>query len=170
MCGDVSQLFTHGTTCVLDIHPNYMYIIGYFGPSQLEPGLGLTEQFYSASIALFYTGEFIGAIIAGFLIQIVPYWYVTLASLLIYTVSYVMYALTTMGWLLILSRLLSGGFIGVIVTVAPTYFGHTNEMYVMALKELGKCVKDSNVRVKDSLFALHSLGLGCGFLIGTGEG
>ena len=33
MCGDVSQLFTHGTTCVLDIHPNYMYVIGYFGPS-----------------------------------------------------------------------------------------------------------------------------------------
>ena len=54
--------------------------------------------------------------------------------------------------------------------VALTYFGQTNEMHVTALKKLGKRVKDTIMRVRDSLFALHSLGLGCGFLIGTSKG
>ena len=54
-----------------------------------------------------------------------------------------------------LSRLLSGGFIGVILTLAPAYFGHTNDAYVMALKELGKKRKDTDVQVKDFLFATH---------------
>ena len=47
-----------------------------------------------------------------------------------------MYALTTMGWLLMLSRLLSGGFIGVILTLALAYFGHTNDVYV--IERVGK--------------------------------
>ena len=47
-------------------------------------------------------------------------------------------------------------FTGVIMTLAPTYFGYTHKMYVIALKELGKRVKDTNVWRKDSLFALHS--------------
>ena len=68
-----------------------------------------------------------------------------------------------------LSRLLSGGFIGVILTLALAYFGHTNDAYVMALKELGKKRKDTDVQVKDFLVALHSLGMGFGFFIRTGE-
>jgi len=43
-------------------------------------------------------------------------------------------------------------------------------MHVTALKEFGKRVKDTNVWVRDSLFALYSLRPGCGFLIDISKG
>ena len=61
--------------------------------------------------------------------------------------GYLMYALTTERWMLMLSKLLSGGFLGVILTQLPTYFSHANDVYIAALKDFGKDVK--NTQVKD---------------------
>ena len=81
--------------------------------------------------------------------------------------GYLMYALTTERWMLMLSKLLSGGFLGVILTQLPTYFSHANDVYIAALKDFGKDVK--NTQVKDILLAFFSLVLALGFLIGIGK-
>ena len=147
--------------------PQYVHIATYFQLIQLEPGLGLSESLYALSITLYFLGESIGALATGFLVQIVPHWYITLGGFLLHTLGYVVYALTTEGWMLMLSKVLSGSFLGVILTQVPTYFSHTNDVYIAALKELDKDVK--NTQVKDILLAFFSLVLALRFLIGIGK-
>ena len=134
---------------------------------QLESGLGLSEPLYALSITLYFLGEFIGALATGLLLQIVPHWYIALTGLLLHTLGYVMYAVTTEGWMLMLSKMLSGSFLGVILTQVPTYFSLTNDVYVAAQKELNQDVK--NTQVKDILLAFFAFILALGFLIGIGK-
>ena len=142
--------------------PQYVHIAN-FQLIQLEPGLGLPEPLYALSITLYFLGESIRAFATGFLVQIVPHWYIALGGFLLHTLGYVVYAATTEAWMLMLSKVLSGSFLGVMV---PIYFSRTNDVYIAALKGLDKDVK--NTQVKDILLAFFSLVLALRFLIGIG--
>ena len=111
-------------------------------------------------------GGAVGALLSGFLTKLIPYWYLVFASLVVHTVSYVIYAVTWTAWLIIFSKLLSGMFIGSVMTLGFAYFGSSYEDYRAALKALGK--KDDKRRLKDKLFALDTVGINIGFLLGQG--
>lgn len=138
-----------------------------FAPVQLEPGLGESEAFYSWVITVFNVGAIVGALSGGLLLKFLPYWHMLLASLFLHTLGYVLYAVATTGWLVMLSKLLSGVFIGAEMTLALAYFGESNVNYREAIIELGKEEKKA-IRVKHLLFALHSVGVNIGYIFGPG--
>ena len=61
--------------------------IANFQLIQLEPGLGLSEPLYALSITLYFLGEFVGALATGFLVQIVPHWYIALGGFLLHRLA-----------------------------------------------------------------------------------
>ncbi len=135
---------------------------------QIEPGLGQTEAFYSWVITLFNVGALIGGFGTGCLVKFIPYWYLILVSLVLHTVGYIAYAVSTEGWLIMTSKLLSGFFIGAELTLALSYFAETSIDYQAAMKELGKPVESSEA-VRNNLFALHNIGVNIGYFLGPGN-
>ena len=134
---------------------------------QVEPGLGESEAFYSWVITVFNVGAILGSLSGGLLLKWVPYWHLLLGSLVFHTLGYILYAVASTGWLIMLSKLLSGIFIGAEMTLALAYFGESNSSYKTAIKELGK--EDGKAtRVKHQLFALHSVGINIGYVFGPG--
>ena len=75
--------------------------------------------------------------------------------------------MATQGWLIIISKLLSGIFIGMEKTVTFAYFGESYNDYLATLERLGK-EESKSARMKDRLFALHSIGVNAGYLLGPG--
>ena len=133
----------------------------------MEPGLGESEAFYSWVITVFNVGAILGSLSGGLLLKWVPYWHLLLGSLVLHTLGYILYAVASSGWLIMLSKLLSGIFIGAEMTLALAYFGESNSSYKTAIKELGK--EDGKAtRMKHQLFALHSVGINIGYVFGPG--
>ena len=144
---------------------NHLYCADF---SQTEHGLGLSETFYAWTIAAFSIGEFVGALSAGILTNIIPFWHNVLIGILAHTFGYLLYALATEGWMMIISRLLTGTFVGMQSVTAFTYFGVSYEKYLQALGEGRKEEEGKTVRVKDTLFVLFALSSNMGHLIGPG--
>ena len=129
--------------------------------------MGESESFYSWVITIFNVGAIIGSLMGGLLLKWVPYWHLVLSSLGLHTLGYILYAVATSGWLVMLSKLLSGVFIGAEMTLALAYFGESQQAYTAAVKQLGK--KEGGAgRVKHTLFALHSVGVNVGYVFGPG--
>ena len=137
---------------------------------QYEPGFGLSEMMYAFAFTVLNIGELIGALSTGMLAQFVSYGYISFAGLMIHILSYVLYALSTQGWMLIVSRLFSGIVIGSSFALAPSYFSETHELYLAQLKQLGEEPEQKKkVQIKDVLYAFHALSMAGGFLLGMGE-
>lgn len=66
------------------------------------------------------------------------------------------------------SKLLSGVFIGAEMTLALSYFGESNSAYKKAVEGKGKKKEKGAGRVKHTLFALHSVGVNVGYVFGPG--
>ena len=105
----------------------------------------------------------------GLLLRWVPYWHLVFTSLGLHTLGYILYAVATSGWVVMLSKLLSGVFIGAEMTLALAYFGESNLAYKAAVKELGKGGERRAARMKHTLFALHSVGVNVGYVFGPGR-
>ena len=135
---------------------------------QVESGLGQSESFYAWVITVFNVGAIIGSLMGGFLLKWVPYWHLVLSSLSLHTLGYIIYAVATSGWVVMVSKLLSGVFIGAEMTLALAYFGESNQPYRAAVKALGKG-EGGAARMKHTLFALHSVGVNVGYVFGPGE-
>ena len=123
-------------------------------------------MFYSWVIALFNVGALVGAIGTGVLIKYIPYWHLILLTLIVHTVGYVLYAISYKGWVIMLSKFLSGIFIGGEMTLALSYFAETSAEYKNIWLQLGKKCDDSVV--KRRLFAWHNIGVGIGYVLGPG--
>ena len=133
---------------------------------QIEPGLGESELFYSWVIALFNIGALFGAVGSGLLIKYIPYWHLILLTLLTHTVGYILYAISNQGWVIMISKLLSGVYIGGEMTLALSYFAESSVEYENIMLKLGKDKKSGSIRRK--LFAWHNVGVGVGYFIGPG--
>ena len=133
----------------------------------MEPGLGESETFYSLVITAFNSGAMISAFSSGVLLKFIPYWYLILSSLLLQVLSWTLYVFSTTGWLILLSKLLSGLFLGAEFTLALAYISESSQKYQAALKELGEDTKKAT-RVKHRLFALRTLGFNIGRITGAG--
>lgn len=123
-------------------------------------------MFYSWVIALFNIGALIGAVGTGLLIKYIPYWHLILLTLLTHTVGYILYALSEKGWIIMISKILSGIYIGGEMTLALSYFAETSTEYENIAINLGKKSKHGAIRRK--LFAWHNVGVGIGYIIGPG--
>lgn len=65
------------------------------------------------------------------------------------------------------SKLLSGYFIGAELTIVLSYFAESSIDYQAAKNELGKPV-ESIEAVRNNLFALHNIGVNIGYFLGPG--
>ena len=135
---------------------------------QVEAELGLSEKFYHIAVSSFSIGEFVGALIGGFLV-IIPFWYIAMGALLCYTVGFLMYAMAMSGWMIIAAKVLSGTFVGLQVVTTYTYFGVSYQHYLEVLGPKKRMKEEAKTtRVKNSLFALASLSGYGGALFGQG--
>ena len=125
-------------------------------------------MFYSWVITLFNVGALAGALGTGFAIKYIPYWHIILFGLVSHTLGYVIYALTNTGWLIMISKFMSGIYIGLELTVALAYFAESSLDYQAAHKALGN-TKVKSVTIRNRLFALHNLGVNVGYVLGPGE-
>ena len=70
--------------------------------------------------------------------------------------------------MIIVSRFLTGMFVGMQSVIAYTYFGASYEKYLQALGGARKEEERKTTRVKDTLFALFALSANMGTLFGPG--
>ena len=69
-----------------------------------------------------------------------------------------------------ISKFLSGYFLGAEETLALSYSFDSSQRYAEIQRERsGKNVKDTAVRVRNYLFAIHTIAFSLGFFIGPGE-
>lgn len=135
--------------------------------AQITPGLGQSELFYSWVIAVFNIGALFGAVGSGFLIKYIPYWHLILAILASHTVGYVLYAISYEGWVIMVSKFLSGIFIGGEMTLALSYFAESSTEYRTIWKQMGENYEERNT-IRRKLFAWHNIGVGIGYILGPG--
>lgn len=145
----------------------YVAIIYICCCHQVEPGLGESEEFYSWVITVFNIGAVLGSLSAGLLLKWMPYWHLLLGSLCLHTLGYILYAIASSGWAIMLSKLMSGVYIGAEMTLALAYFGESSSDYKEAVVKLGKDERKAN-QMKHRLFALHSVGVNVGYVFGPG--
>ena len=136
---------------------------------QIEAGLGLSERFYHVAISALSIGQLLGAMMASIVSDRIPLWYSTMATLLCHIVGFVVYAMATSGWMIIVARLLSGMFIGIQVVLSLAYFGVSYLCYLEVLEPEERTKEEGKTtRVKDVLFALFAVSENVGNLIGPG--
>ena len=99
----------------------------------------------------------------------VPLWYSTMAALLCHITGFVVYAMATSGWMMIVARVLVGMFIGIQVVLSLAYFGVSYLRYLEVLEPEERAEEEGKTtRVKDVLFALYAVSESVGNLIGPG--
>ena len=123
---------------------------------------------YSLAIAFRCTGAFIASVVTGFLLNWIPYWHLNLISLVGLTIGWSIYATAVYGWMVLLSRLMTGSFIGMHYTLTYAYFGESFEDYVAAQKELDN-YGEHQAAMRDILFALHGVAMYLAYLVGLGK-
>ena len=112
-------------------------------------------------------GAVIGGITSGFLVRSVPYWYLWASALVFHTVAFIIHCLSYQGWLIMISRLLAGYFVGAITTLSFAYFTMSSEAYVKVKKDLGE--EKASFRVRNYLFSTISIGFSAGLIIASGK-
>ncbi len=143
----------------------------------MEVGLGQTESFYSALISLFNLGALFGAVLCGLLVKCIPYWHLIMISLVAHTIGYVLYAVTYIGWLIMVSKFLSGFFIGAELTLALSYIATSSVEYYSLQSDMdSKSESDvdskkseSSSQLRNMLFSLHNIGINIGYIFGPGQ-
>lgn len=133
----------------------------------MEVGLGQTESFYSTLISLFNVGALVGAVLCGFLVKCLPYWHLIMFSLFAHTIGYILYAVTYIGWIISVSKFLSGFFIGAELTLALSYFAESSVEYHNLRSDIDLKSKSSS-QLRNMLFSLHNIGVNIGYIFGPG--
>lgn len=90
-----------------------------------------------------------------------------MVALISHTFGYILFLLTYNKWVIILSKLFAGFFIGAEMTIAMSYLAESSVDYTKAMKKLGRKVGQSS-DIRNNLFALHNLGIIFGYFVGPG--
>jgi MFS family permease len=160
-------------TCV--IPTNHQFIINptiktlNITNENIEPGLEQSETFYSLTYVVLFSTYTISAVGAGLLFNHVPTWYLFMFSTLSHILGYLLYALATNGWMMILARGLAGVQLAACTSLVFAYCSVSFEKYTENLKILGKYEKKKAKRVKGYVFSLFIVGNSLGFAIGIGK-
>jgi MFS family permease len=135
----------------------------------IEPGLEQSETFYSLTYVVLFSTYTIAAVSTGLLFNHVPTWYLFMFSTLSHTLGYLLYALATNGWMMIVARVLAGLQLGSSTSLVFAYCSVSFEKYTENLKILGKYEKKEAERVKGYIFSLFIVGNMLGYAIGIGK-
>ena len=135
---------------------------------KVEPGLEQSEAFYSLTYVALFVGHTLSAVAVGLLFNLVPTWYLFLVSTLCHTLGYLLYALATNGWTMILARGLAGAQMGSVDSIAFAYYSISFEKYTENLKTLGRFEEKKSAKVKGYLFSSSTIGYTFGFGLGVG--
>ena len=125
----------------------------------------MSEEFYSWVISVNNIGGFLGGIAGVVLSSTLPYWFSFMISVVCHTVGFLLYAVVTHGWMLVIGRLLVGIFTGLHRSLTFAYFAVTYEYYISMNGDLES---KNYCRIKDILFALYTVSTSLGYLIGAG--
>ena len=134
----------------------------------MEPGLEQSESFYSLTYVALFVGHVIAAVTTGLLFNLIPTWYLFLVSTLSHTLGYLLYALATNGWMMILARALAGGQLGSVDSLIFAYYSVSFDKYTENLKTLGKFEKKRATKIRGYVFGTSAIGYIIGFLLGGG--
>ena len=126
---------------------------------QVEPGLGESEFFYSTLVATFNGVAAFAALLSGVLVRCVPFWYQYLAYTTALIVGFMLYGISYQGWMLVLSMLTIGLFVGAEGTLGIMYANKLSNT-------IGN--EQDRVKIRNYLYTAHIFGNGIGFIIGTG--
>ena len=107
--------------------------------------------------------------LVGLTYNAIPTWYLFLFSTLSYTLGYLLYALATSGWMMILARGLAGIQLGATTALAFSYYAVSFEKYTENLKKLGKFDEKKAKSARGYLFSSYGIGNMIGFAVGLGE-
>ena len=135
----------------------------------IEPGLEQSETFYSLTYVVMFSTYTISAVVTGLLFNHVPTWYLFMFSTLSHILGYLLYALATNGWMLMLARGLAGVQLGASTSLVMAYCSVSFEKYTKNMKILGKYEKKKAERVKGYVFSLFIVGNSLGVAIGIGK-
>jgi len=120
-------------------------------------------------MSVFSVGEFLGAVIGSIASSRLPYWYSITGALLCHITGYVVYAIATSGWMIIVARIMSGTFVGMQTVIAFSYFGVSYQDYLDALEPEGRNKEETKAtRVKDALFSFYAVAVQTGTSVGPG--
>ena len=142
---------------------------------QIPPGLGRSEFFYSWTITIYSLGEVIMAPLAGYSTRIIPYWYILATGVLMQTFGYIIYAVASGGWMLLLARLLAGGYSGIIETISYSYVSEKEQDYREAYFQVHKQDLDKKngrlklPNMKEKVFSLLTIVVAFAYLLGPGK-
>ena len=94
-----------------------------------------------------------------------------MAGVLSHTFGYLLYSLSTSGWMILLSRLLTGAFAGVIETLAYSYISERESDYEAAHAKVSEAnnVKVKPMRIKEYMYAFLTVSITLSYLIGPGN-
>ena len=141
---------------------------------QIIPGLGGSEMFYAWMITVYSLGEVILAPISGYATRWIPYWYILLAGIVLHIIGYVFYSVAQLLWMMIIARLLTGAYAGIIETVSYAYIGERTVEYEGASARQQKLLlgkkKIEPTRIKEKAYALLTLSITVSYLAGPGKG
>ena len=128
-----------------------------------------SETFYSLTYVVLFSGYAVSAVGTGLLFNHVPTWYLFMFSTLSHTLGYLLYALATNGWMMILARGLAGLQLGASTSLVFAYCSVSFEKYTENLKILGKLKKKTAGKVKGYVFSLYYIGNVLGFSTAVGN-
>ncbi len=134
--------------------------------------MGESELFYSVVVGSLQLSSIIGGFLSAFLIKLVPYWYQYVFFLCCNSLGFVLYGVANQGWVLLLGMSLAGIYLGAEVSLGFNYATDMSTEYVQLLKERGEvfeCEKIKAIKVRNYLYAFHTVGYSVGSLVGTGK-
>ena len=143
------------------------YVVCFY-LQKVEPGLEQSEAFYSLTYVALFVGHVIAAVATGLLFNHIPTWYLFLVSTLCHILGYLLYALATSGWMMILARGLAGLQLGAIDVITFGYYAVSFEKYKENLKTLGLFEEKKAAKVKGYVFSSSTIGYIIGYQIGAG--
>ena len=126
-----------------------------------------SEVYYSLTYSMFYLGHVLTALIAGYLSNKIPMWYLFMGTIVLHIMGYVLYALSTTGWMMMISRILAGISMGAAIAVSFAYLGFSTERYADNLRILGEYDARKVAQVKGYVYSLFNVGTGVGYIVGA---
>jgi MFS family permease len=99
----------------------------------VQPGLGLSETWYSWIVSIQSIGELAGAIAISLLLRWFYTKYLMLISLAVCGGGGVLYGVGKYGWMLLIGRFLMGSCQGAVTVILRTYIGETSSTIIASL-------------------------------------
>jgi len=140
---------------------------------QVPPGIGQSEFFYSWVVTAYGIGEVTFALVYSGLYNVVPYTCIFLTLIVSYILGYLLYAVASCGWVILVARFL----IGVISVLGESaffvYVAEREVDYETAYNATRGRMDDVDGRkkqrsLKEKMYVYRAIGAGTAYLIGTG--